>query len=45
LFIKSIHIDDNQTSWDYEPVPPMSVDQAMQFLARGETAQNAALTP
>jgi len=44
LFIKPIHIDDNQTSWDYQPVPPMSVDQAMQFLARGEPAQNAALT-
>jgi hypothetical protein len=45
LLFKSIHIDDNQTSWDYRPVPPMSVDQAMEFLARGEPAQNAALAP
>lgn len=43
LFIKPIHIDDNETTWDYQPVPPMSVDQAMQFLAHSEPAQNAAL--
>jgi hypothetical protein len=43
LFLKSIHIDDNQTSWDYQPVPPMSVEQALQFLTRGDPAQNAML--
>jgi hypothetical protein len=42
LFVKSIHIDENETSWDYQSVPPMSVAQALQFLTR-EPAQNAML--
>jgi hypothetical protein len=41
LLFKSIHIDDNQTSWDYQSVPPMSIEQAMQFLSHSEPAQNA----
>lgn len=44
LLFKSIHIDDNSTSWDYQPVPPMSVEQALQYLARSETPQDARLT-
>lgn len=44
LLVKSIHIDENETSWDYKPVPPMSVEQAMQFLTH-EPAQNAMLAP
>ncbi len=46
LFFKSIHIDENETSWDYHPVPPMTVAQAMDFLARSSQApQNALLAP
>jgi hypothetical protein len=33
LLIKPIHIDDNETSWDFHPVPPMSVEQARDFLS------------
>jgi hypothetical protein len=43
LFFKSIHIDDNETSWDFQPVPPMSVDQALDFLNHGGQSQNALL--
>jgi hypothetical protein len=44
LFFKSIHIDDNETSWDYQPVPPMSVEQALDFLSRdSQSQQNARL--
>lgn len=44
LFVKSIHVDENESSWDYHSVPPMSVDQAMEFLRRGDQpAQNARL--
>jgi hypothetical protein len=46
LLFKPLHIDDNETSWDYKPVPPMSVEQAMNFLARGgQTPQSALLAP
>jgi len=41
LMLKSIHIDDNETSWDFRPVPPMSVEQALDFLAHGQPEQNA----
>ena len=34
LLFKSIHIDDNDSCWNYRPVPPMTTDQAMNFLAR-----------
>ncbi len=44
LMLKSIHIDDNETSWDFRPVPPMSVEQALDFLAHGQPEQNASLT-
>jgi hypothetical protein len=44
LFFKSIHIDDNETSWDFEPVPPMSVEQALDFLNRDSQSQNARLS-
>ncbi len=45
LIFKSIHIDENETSWDYQPVPPMSVEQALDFLTRNQPAQDARLTP
>lgn len=44
LMIKSIHIYDNETSWDFQPVPPMSVEQALNFLTR-QPAQSASLAP
>jgi hypothetical protein len=44
LFFKPIHIDDNETSWDFQPVPPMSVEQALDFLNRGGQSQDARLT-
>ncbi len=44
LFFKTIHIDDNETSWDYKPVPPMSVEQALDFLKTdAQSQQNAQL--
>jgi hypothetical protein len=43
LWFKSIHVDDNETSWDFQPVPPMSVQQAMDFLNREPPRQNALL--
>jgi hypothetical protein len=46
LFFKSIHIEENEFSWGYHPVPPMSVAQAMDFLARSsQSPQNALLAP
>jgi hypothetical protein len=41
LFFKSIHIDDNETSWDFQPVPPMSVEQALDYLTRPDPPQDA----
>jgi hypothetical protein len=44
LFFKTIHIEDNETSWDFQPVQPMSVQQAVDFLRQSEQpAQNARL--
>ena len=43
LFFKPIHIDENESSWDFKPVPPMSVEQALDFLAHGQPSQNAML--
>ena len=40
---KPIHIDENESSWDYQSVPPMSVAQAMDFLARSSQSQQSAL--
>jgi hypothetical protein len=46
LLFKTLHIDDTEISWDYKAVPPMSVEQAMNFLARsGQTPQSALLAP
>ncbi len=45
LMLKSLRIDDNETSWDFHPVPPMSVEQALDFLARNQSEQDARLTP
>jgi hypothetical protein len=46
LLIKPLHIDDNESSWDFQPVSPMSVEQAMNFLAHNsQSPQNAQLTP
>jgi hypothetical protein len=45
LLFKSIHIDDNETSWDYRPVPPMSVEKAVDFLTHPDPPQNARLRP
>ncbi|MGA3126363.1 MAG: hypothetical protein ABSD13_06580 [Candidatus Korobacteraceae bacterium] len=41
LLVKSLHIDENETDWDFQPVPPMSVAQALDFLAREQPSQNA----
>jgi hypothetical protein len=43
LFIKSIHIDDNETAWDFENVQPMTAEQALDFLTRKPPVQNAML--
>ncbi len=43
LLFKPLHIDDNQIDWDFQPVPPMSVEQALNFLSRNQTAQDARL--
>jgi hypothetical protein len=43
LFIKSIHIDENETSWDFQPVPAMSVEQALDFLNHSGQPQNASI--
>jgi len=45
LMVKSIHIDDNETSWDFRPVQPMSVEQALNLLTQGQPPQNASLAP
>jgi hypothetical protein len=34
LLVKPLHIDENETDWDFKPVPPMSVEQALDFLTR-----------
>jgi hypothetical protein len=41
LFIKPIHIDDNETAWDFQPVPSMSVEQARTYLTQAQPAQAA----
>jgi hypothetical protein len=41
LMFKPLHIDENESYWDYQPVPPMSAQQALQFLKRAEPPQNA----
>jgi hypothetical protein len=44
LVFKSLHIEDNETSWAYQPVPPMSVEQALDFLNHeAQPPQNAQL--
>jgi hypothetical protein len=43
LMFKSIHIEDNETSWNFQPVPPMSVEQALDYLAHGKSEQDARL--
>jgi hypothetical protein len=45
LMFKSFHVDENETSWDYQPVPPMSVEQALDYLTRPDPAQDAKLRP
>jgi hypothetical protein len=45
LMLKPLHIDDNETFWDFQPVPPMSVEQARDFLARSQVDRNAMLAP
>jgi hypothetical protein len=34
LLFKSIHIQDQEYSWDFRAVPPMTVDQALNYLAK-----------
>jgi hypothetical protein len=41
LLVKSLHVDENETDWDFKPVPPMSVEQALDFLARNQPSQDA----
>ena len=43
LMFKPIHIDENESSWGFQPVPPMSVAQAMDFLAHSSQSQQSAL--
>lgn len=43
LLFKSLHIDEDETDWDYRPVPPMTVAEAINFLNHSESAQNAKL--
>jgi len=43
LIFKSLHIDDNETDWDYKPVPPMTVEQALDYLAHSDSPQDAKL--
>ena len=45
LMFKSLHIDEDTTAWDYQPVPAMTVEQALDFLIRGEHPQDATLAP
>ena len=45
LLFKSLHIDEDETAWDFQPVPPMSVEQALDFLSRSERPQDATLAP
>jgi hypothetical protein len=44
LLLKPLHLDDNETDWDYQPVPPMTAKQAFEFLTRGHAEQNADLS-
>jgi hypothetical protein len=41
LVFKSLHIDENETDWDFKPVPPMSVGQALDYLNHSDTPQDA----
>jgi hypothetical protein len=46
LFVKPIHIDDNEIAWDFHPVPSMTVEQARNYLSSqsapgSQPAQNA----
>ena len=41
LIFKSIHINDDETDWDYKPVPPMTVEQALDYLTHADAPQNA----
>jgi len=41
LLFKSIHVDDNETSWDFRQVQPMSTEQALDFLNHDPSQQNA----
>ena len=45
LMIKSLHIDEDETAWDYRPVPAMTVEQALDFLSRSDHPQDATLAP
>jgi hypothetical protein len=43
LLVKPLHIEDDSSSWDYRPVPPMSSEQAMDYLSRDQSSQHAQL--
>lgn len=45
LLFKSIHIDENEADWDFQPVAPMSVEQALDFLTHNQPAEDARLAP
>jgi hypothetical protein len=45
MIFKSLHIDEDESAWDYQPVQPMSVEQALDFLNRGDGSQAAQLAP
>jgi hypothetical protein len=43
LLIKPLHIEDDETSFDFQPVPPMSIEQALDYLNHPNPAQDAKL--
>ena len=46
LFIKPIHVDEDEFAWDFKQVPPMSVAQAVHYLASSsQSQQSASLAP
>ncbi len=41
LIFKSLHINEDETDWDYKPVPPMSVKDALDYLNHSDSPQDA----
>jgi hypothetical protein len=45
LLFKSIHVDDDETDSDYQPVPPMTAGQALDYLTHSNPPQDAKVVP